>query len=641
MYTAGSTFDTALKAQVGPDYKITSVKLIVGSSTNFDGPYGPYKGDQPTYDTGAYTVLTSYNPATVTWNSFGNGGVANTNYAPTPLAWGVIGVAPQENSDTTIWTFQPALINGWIADTNGSNKGLFFFTEPANDELKLLTTPSANVIWRITATSDCGPGIVLPVTPTALWQQLALPCVPATTTVGTTLGANTTGQLNASIYGNAGAGGWLMYGNDLVNNRNLQLGVNDTLTNGVGYWLKSFSTPSGGGNLTVSGTATPATVTQADGCASATGCAAVPVTTVAGSDRYNLVGNPFSYDVDWAKVRVRVKTNGGSLVGVYTPTEAQSAGYLSNQIWIYNGNTYGTWTDVSVPNPGNLKYFQSFWVKVLAAAYGYTVELLIPAEASTHGQVLPTAGALFASREHPWYLAWLDWLIPAAAADEMGFAPGPHPGPHAAPGARRGPAPIPPAAAITDPTLDLLITQGVETLGLDPTAAERAAHATARAEGREWYVRLLVDEQATGYQDHNSVLGQLLNAQAGYDPQDLLELPPFGTPYLTLVFPHPEWGARAGDYASDFRPAQRLDRRGRPLRGRPAADWAFEIRSDRPGTQVILRWEGDPAILQRTRLIDRTSGKTINPTAKAYANGYPVTLTKGTRAFTWRFLGTP
>jgi hypothetical protein len=57
---------------------------------------------------------------------------------------------------------------------------------------------------------------------------------------------------------------------------------------------------------------------------------------------------------------------------------------MSNQIWIYNGTSYQTWSDQFFAF--NLNYFQSFWVKVLAAvaANGYTVELLIPAEMSGH-----------------------------------------------------------------------------------------------------------------------------------------------------------------------------------------------------------------------------------------------------------------
>ncbi|MFZ1575364.1 MAG: hypothetical protein WAT36_09055 [Chromatiaceae bacterium] len=47
-------------------------------------------------------------------------------------------------------------------------------------------------------------------------------------------------------------------------------------------------------------------------------------------------------------------------------------------------------------------------------------------------------------------------------------------------------------------------------------------------------------------------------------------MPPFTTPYLTLVCPHPEWGTNAGDYASDCLSAQRLNSRGKPVAGLPA-----------------------------------------------------------------------
>ena len=43
-------------------------------------------------------------------------------------------------------------------------------------------------------------------------------------------------------------------------------------------------------------------------------------------------------------------------------------------------------------------------------------------------------------------------------------------------------------------------------------------------------MRLIVEDPATGAQDRNTVLGQLLQAQVDYDPNDLVELPPFATP---------------------------------------------------------------------------------------------------------------
>lgn len=276
------------------------------------------------------------------------------------------------------------------------------------------------------------------------------------------------------------------------------------------------------------------------------------------------------------------------------------------------------------PTPGNLKYFQSFWVQVYAAvaANNYTVELLIPAEQSTHSRLSPTSDRRLATAPPPWYLAWLERLIaPAAADDDFGLAqhPATHPAEHPA---RALPQTVVPAPAPAT---------GVRAQAVNRPAAQRLVP------GSEWYVQLWVDEPATGYQDHNSVLGQLLVAKDGYDPRDLAELPPFGKPYLTLAFPHPDWGPRAGDYASDFRGAQKLNAKGRPIPGLPAADWTFTVRVDRPGTPVLLRWVGDPAILRRTRLIDSAVRKPIRP--QDYPDGYPVTLSNGTATFTWRYLG--
>lgn len=489
--------------------------------------------------------------------------------------------------------------------------------------------PSTVATITVTVDPVCGPGIALTVGPPALWQQLALPCEITGTVGGVLGGAPTEGQLDDDIYGNAASNGWLMYGNDVNNDKNLKLDVTDDLLNGTGYWIKSFAVPVGG-TLKVTGDATGGVVT-ALGCTSANGCKVIPLTYVAGKSGFNLVGNPFPYRVRWADVRVRV---GGASGSVHTPSEAAGEGVnvLSKQIWLWEQTQYATYDDAT--NPGYLPYFSSFWVRTLSGAAGKTVELLIPASASPLGQAAPRRSEP-ASPARSWYLGWLDWLIPIAAADD--FPTGRHPaGPPT-----RGFSP-PPAAAprqiISDPTLDLLTTQGIVVLGLDPAAAAAAAHVQAAAEGQEWTLRLKVDEPATGYKDYNSLLGQRLDARDGYDAHDLTELAPFSKPYLTLLFPRPGWGAQAGNYATDFRAALVTTRGKRPV-ALPAADWPFEIRSDRPGTKVILRWEGDPVILARSRLVDPTARKTINPTAKTYAKGYPVTLTTGTRAFTWRFLG--
>lgn len=476
----------------------------------------------------------------------------------------------------------------------------------------------------------CGAGLSYT---TGQWLMLALPCVPSDAgadSVANVLGNAPTANLDSTLY-DAPVTGWVMYERDVTTSpaNYVKLQTTSLIAPGGGYWIKSLSAPVDG-KLRVGGTATAASVTAVEGCASANGCMAVTVSTVSGDNRYNLVGNPFPYPVDWAKVRVRIDSNTTTL----TPSAAETAGYLSKQIWIWNGtNTYDTWSDISIPNPGNLKYSQSFWVNVLPGAYNHTVELLIPAEASTHGQVMPATDTRIASAQLPWYLGWLDWLMPTAAANDD-LEPGRNP----YEGSARLDTPRSSAAAasdLMDPSIDLLVTQGISE-GLSPEQALHAAHAKAIEEGSEWYIRLKVDQPSTAFQDHNTFIGQLLNAQAGYDLNDLKEMPPFTTPYMTLVIPHADWGTKAGDYGTDYRPAT-----GDTRWALKPTTWTMELRADPGNIHAILSWEGDPRILERSRLRDLQTGQIINLQDHRFAKIYPIEMKGKVQRLTWEFLGIP
>jgi len=137
--------------------------------------------------------------------------------------------------------------------------------------------------------------------------------------------------------------------------------------------------------------------------------------------------------------------------------------------------------------------------------------------------------------------------------------------------------------------------------------------------------------------DRNNVFGQIATAVAGHDPHDLPKLAPFSPPSLSVVFPHPDWGPHAGDYASDYRP-----NRVASTPGRPADRWRFAIRTDRAGYPVRLRWEGPPDILSRSEVIDEDTGSRYPANDPAFLhNGIPLTMTAPARYFTWIFAGQP
>ena len=274
--------------------------------------------------------------------------------------------------------------------------------------------------------------------------------------------------------------------------------------------------------------------------------------------------------------KVRVRV-GGSGGTIYTPSAASTATILDKQIWIWNGTSYETWDD-SI-DPGNLQYFKAFFVKVLASGVGQTLELLIPAEISNLTGALPSGLAEgLASNDsvsRSWSQSVLDWLVPSATAAES-----------------------------------------------------RESRESRIPVDAGWKVRLRVENLTTGAKAR-ALLGQRPGAEVGYDSADLSAMAPFAAPYLTLVFPQLTWDTRKGDYASDFRPAD-----GAPNQ------WNLELRSAPVGkTVVMLRWEGDPAVLARSRLVDTQTGTVITPSVPPYVNGYRLTLTTPVRRLTWEYLG--
>jgi len=108
---------------------------------------------------GAYEVLGSYNTSTVTWNSFGGGGVAGVEYAATPAATGVIG------SYSTNWELT-TVVQSWIGGS--TNYGLFFpdnapqqLTNTLDMADEYTRTSAGHVQWTLDAEVVPVPGAVL------------------------------------------------------------------------------------------------------------------------------------------------------------------------------------------------------------------------------------------------------------------------------------------------------------------------------------------------------------------------------------------------------------------------------------------------------------------------------------------------
>jgi hypothetical protein len=134
-----------------------------------------------------------------------------------------------------------------------------------------------------------------------------------------------------------------------------------------------------------------------------------------------------------------------------------------------------------------------------------------------------------------------------------------------------------------------------------------------------WFVRLVVESDQ--FIDDGNVLGQLPDSVNGLDSHDLEEPAPFGDAYLTIIFPHDEWGTGAWGYTSDFHAST----------AKPSGEWLFAVVSSGNISTVNLRLEGPAEILKVAELRDVETGQRV----KINDEGYSFDAFSGVRHFTF------
>ena len=149
----------------------------------------------------------------------------------------------------------------------------------------------------------------------------------------------------------------------------------------------------------------------------------------------------------------------------------------------------------------------------------------------------------------------------------------------------------------------------------------------------EWFVRIIAEVPTLQLKDQGNVLGMLRSSVDGYDSHDLKELPPFGAPYLTIVFAHSDWSENAGNYASDFHKKRNW---------RLGDEWEFVVKSDEP-RQVTLSWQGYDGLkrLYRMRLMDMETGEIVSAVKSKKLLTYTFNMVDSTHRFKWIYLARP
>jgi hypothetical protein len=198
------------------------------------------------------------------------------------------------------------------------------------------------------------------------WHQISLPATPPAQ-------ANTVGDVLADDITGTYASDWIVYFYDPVDNRYVDPGLTGTLQQGVGYWIIQNTGSTATLALPAGSTVTPVAISAA--CASFSGCYDIPLSTVAGGNRWNMAGHAFASGVRLS--RVRVTTHDGVCASGCTLDAARAANIVHNELWHYKGESYAR---LDSSSNATLIPWSGFWNATLPGAHTLAPKLLDPGD---------------------------------------------------------------------------------------------------------------------------------------------------------------------------------------------------------------------------------------------------------------------
>ncbi len=195
--------------------------------------------------------------------------------------------------------------------------------------------------------------------PNNKWHQISLPYNP---------GANNTVN---NIFGDDGLGtydiDWVLFSYNAASNSYVKPSLNDTLSQGVGYWIIQFT--GSDKTLDMPQNNTP-TINHA--ACSSDRCFKIPLGTQAGNVQWNMIGHPFSSSVPFNNTRISTTTSICS--SGCTIDYADDNDIFHNQLWSYDGSNY----KIVNTNNGILDPWLGYWAGALDNSDGTAPSLFIP-----------------------------------------------------------------------------------------------------------------------------------------------------------------------------------------------------------------------------------------------------------------------
>jgi len=125
------------------------------------------------------------------------------------------------------------------------------------------------------------------------------------------------------------------------------------------------------------------------------------------------------------------------------------------------------------------------------------------------------------------------------------------------------------------------------TLLIPPLESTRGKYLSTLAKSGENYLQIIA--KVGELKDSYNFIGLSNNAKDSYDKKDVEEAPPI-SPYISLSFPHSDWGKDSGSYTQDIRKTP--NRKSPPEK----ITWDMQVKTDQLNNVVTLEWENTKAI---------------------------------------------
>ena len=194
--------------------------------------------------------------------------------------------------------------------------------------------------------------------PNNKWHQISLPYNPgANNTVNNIFGDDRLGTYDID---------WVLFSYNAASNSYVKPSLNDTLSQGVGYWIIQFT---GSDKILDMPQSDTPTINHA-ACSSGR-CFKIPLGTQAGNVQWNMIGHPFSSSIPFNNTRISTTSICSSGC---TIENAFDNDIFHNQLWSYDGTSYKT-VDL---NNGRLDPWLGYWAGTLNNADGKKPSLFIP-----------------------------------------------------------------------------------------------------------------------------------------------------------------------------------------------------------------------------------------------------------------------